>query len=234
MRLINQENHRTNILPLLTVGTFGLHLLGLLLLTFDASLLQQLKTRPSKTQSLVQLVDGSVLTVETTDHFKRNPETIRRFVGETMTLLFTWSQKQQPKTVLQTISSELVADGFRSKFESQITNLNPRNQFENINRGTENVLVLQRISQPTEIGPLTEIGPGKWKVEIYANSLIFGSSDELGKSTPFNKQILVRTIDKQATSLPNAPQPLNLAVHRLGQAGLEVYNICEIQDTKCS
>ena len=228
MRLITQENHRTNILPLLTVATFGLHLFTLLLLMFDGSLLQQL-SRKATASSLVQLADGSVLTVEPKPNLERNPETIRRFVGETMTLMFTWSQKQQPRTVLQ-VSSDLVADDFRKKFESIITNLNTGNQFENISRGTENVLVLKRISQPTPIGD----GKGKWKVEIYANSLNFGSADQLGKSVPFNKQILVRVIDRQATSVPNAPLPLDLAVHRLGEAGLEVYNVCDLEDIKCS
>jgi len=226
MRLINQENHKTNILPLLTVATFGLHLFTLLLLMFDGSLLQQLG-RKSTAPSLVQLADGSTLKVEPKQNLERNPETIRRFVGETMTLMFTWSQKQQPRTVLQSISSELVADGFRKKFDLQMNSLNTGSQFENISRGTENVLVLQRVSQPTKIGD------GKWKVEIFANSLNFGISSQLGTSIPVDKQILVRVIDRQATSLPNAPLPLDLAVHRLGEAGLEVYNMCEIEDMKC-
>ncbi len=226
MRLINQENHRTNILPLLTVATFGLHLLTLLLLMFDGSLLQQLN-RQSTTPRLVELVDGSTLTVERQKSLDRNSETIRRFVGETMTLVFTWSEKQPPRTVWQ-ISSELVADDFRKKFESVIANLNPGNQFENISRGTENVLVLQRVSQPTKIAD------GKWKLEMFANSLNFGSSDQLGKSVPFNKQILVRVVNRQPTSVPNAPLPLDLAVYRLGEAGLEVYNVCDIEDKNCS
>jgi hypothetical protein len=226
MRFVKPEASSVNILPLLTVGTFGLHLLTLLLLMFNGSLLQQL-SRKSKTPGLVQLADGSTLTVEPKQHVERNPETVRRFVGETMTLMFTWSQKQPPRTVWQT-GSDLIADGFRKKFESQMINVTPGNQSENLNPGTENVLILQRISQPTQIGD------GQWKVEIFANSLLLGSADKLGKSVPFNKQILVRVTDKQATPLPDVPLPLNLAVHRLSEARLELYNMCDIKDINCS
>jgi hypothetical protein len=193
---------------------------------FHGSLLQQLN-RKNKAPSLVQLVDGSTLTAEPKENLERTPETIRRFVGETMTLMFTWSQKQPPRTVLQ-LGSELIADNYQKNFQSLMTNLNPGNQFENISRGTESVLIIQRITQPEQIEP------GKWKVEMFANSLIFGSADKLGKSTPFSKQILVRATNKQLAPLPDAPLPLHLAVRRLGQAELEVYNICEIKDIKCS
>src|SRR5579883_3435 len=226
MRLVKPETNPKNILPLLTVVTFGLHVFALLLLFFHGSLLQQL-SRKSKEPSLVQLADGSTLTVESKQNLERNPETIRRFVGETMTLMFTWSQKQPPRMVWQ-IGSDLIANNFKDKFKSQLINLNPGNQFENISIGTENVLILQKVSQPTQIGE------GKWKVEISGNSLLFGSSDKLGKSVPFNNQILVRAIDKQATTLPDTSSPLYSAVYRLGEARLQLYNMCEIKDMKCS
>jgi endonuclease YncB( thermonuclease family) len=226
MRLLKSENNKNNILALLAVATFTLHLFTLLLLMFHGAMLQQLN-RKNADQSLVQLADGSTITVDPQQNLDRNPETIRRFVGETMTLMFTWSQKQPPETVWQ-ISSELLAENLREKFQSEIKNIIPENQFENLTRGTENAFVLQTISQPIKIGD------GKWKVEIFANSLMFQSSDKLGKPIPFNKEILVRVIDRQTTLLPNAPQPLNLAVNHLGEAKLEIYNICEIKDKNCS
>ena len=223
MRLLKQETNKTNLLPLLAVGTFCLNLLALLVLMFHGNMLQQLN-RKNANPSLVQLADGSSITADPKQNLERNPETIRRFVGETMTVMFTWSEKQQPKTVWL-ISSQLLANGFRQRFETEINNLSPQNQ---LTRGTESVLVLQRISQPTKIAD------GKWKVEMSANYLTLTSFDPLGQSIPFNKQILVRVIDDQATSLPNAPLPLQLAVHRLGEAKLEIYNICDIKDKNCS
>ncbi|MBD0303599.1 MAG: hypothetical protein ICV85_15945, partial [Tolypothrix sp. T3-bin4] len=189
-------------------------------LFFHWSMLQQLQRRLTP-QSLVQLADGRAITVDPKQNLERDPETIRRFVGETMTLMLTWSQQQQPKRVWE-VSSELIANELQPKLQSEIS------PTENLSRGTENVLVIERISQPTKIEN------GKWKVEMLANQIIFTNSDRLGKSTPFNKQILVRAIDEQAASLPNSPLPLNLAAYRLGEARLKIYNICEIQEKKCS
>jgi hypothetical protein len=226
MQLLKPENKKTNPLPLLAVGTFGLHLLTLLLLIFHGSMLQQL-SRQLTPQSLVQLVDGRTITVDPQPNLERQPEAIRRFVGESMSLMLTWSQ-QQPPTQVWEITSQLVADDFKEKLKSQLTNLNPDSQFENVNRGSENVLVIQKISQPTQISN------GRWKVEMLANQLIFSSYDKLGKSVSFNKQILVRAIDEPASLLPNAPLPLHFAAYRLGEARLEIYNICEIKDNNCS
>jgi hypothetical protein len=220
MQILKSENKKSSILPLFAVATFGLHLLTLLVLFFHWSMLQQLQRRLTP-QSLVQLADGRAITVDPKLNLERDPETIRRFVGETMTLMLTWSQQQQPKTVWE-VSSELIANELQPKLQSEIS------PTENLSRGTENVLVIERISQPTKIED------GKWKVEMFANQIIFTNSDRLGKSVSFNKQILVRAIDEQAASLPNSPQPLNLAAYRLGEARLKIYNICEIQEKKCS
>jgi hypothetical protein len=116
----------------------------------------------------------------------------------------------------------------KQKFFTEITNLNSATQLEKINKGTEHVLVVQKISQPTQIAD------GKWKVEMLANQLTFTNSDNLGTSVSFNKQILVRARDEQATPLPEAPLPWHLAAYRLGEAKLEIYNICEIKDHNCS
>ncbi|MGI8499848.1 MAG: hypothetical protein ACR2LR_01725 [Hassallia sp.] len=219
MQILKSENKKSSILPLFAVATFGLHLLTLLVLFFHWSMLQQLQRRLTP-QSLVQLADGRAITVDPKQNLERDPETIRRFVGETMTLMLSWSQQQQPKAVWE-VSSELIANELQPKLQSEIS------PTENLSKGTENVLVIQRVYQPTKIEN------GKWKVEMFANQIIFTNSDRLGKSISFNKQILVRAIDEQAASLPNSPLPLNLAAYRLGEARLKIYNICEIQDKKC-
>ncbi|MEH2275117.1 MAG: hypothetical protein V7K40_10110 [Nostoc sp.] len=226
MQILKPENRKNNPLPLLAVGTFGLNVFTLLLLLFNGSMLQQLG-RQLTPQSLVQLVDGRTITVNPQPNLERQPEAIRRFAGETMSLMLTWSDQQLPTQVWE-ITSQLVADNFKQKLKSEITNLNLDSQFENVNRGAENVLVIQKISQPTKIGD------GQWKVEMFANQLVFSGYDRLGKSTSFNKQILVRAIDEPATSLPNAALPLQFAAYRLGEARLEIYNVCDIKDKNCS
>ncbi|MBF2016209.1 MAG: hypothetical protein IGS23_13575 [Rivularia sp. T60_A2020_040] len=218
MQTLNTDKNQTNIVPLFAIATFGLHLLTLILLMFHGGMLQQVK-RKSVPQILVQLTDGRVITADAKGNLERDGETIRRFVGETMTLMFTWSQKQS-SMVVWNISSELLRNDFRREFAQRFNN------FE-LESPEENVLVIQRISQPEVISE------GRWKVEILANCLIFSRGDNLGKSIPFNKQILVEAID-EVNSLPSIPTPLNLAVYRLGEARIQIYNICDIEDKSCS
>jgi hypothetical protein len=106
--------------------------------------------------------------------------------------------------------------------------LNKMNQVASNNRNTEGVLIITSISQPINIGT------GEWKVEMQANQLIFSGSDLLGKSIPFNRQIFVRAIAKQTISLPENPFPWHLATFRLGEARLEIYNMCDLQQKNCS
>jgi hypothetical protein len=226
MQLLKSETRKNSILPLLAVGTFSLHLFTLLLLMFHGSMLQLLSQRLTP-RTLVQLANGNAITVDPKSSAERHPETIRRFVGETMTLMLTWSSQQPQATIWET-SSSLLATNLQSKFLSEINNLNFSGKFGNTNRSDQHILVIQRISRPTGLRE------GEWKVEILANQIIFNNSDNLGRSIPFNKQILVRAIDESPISLPTTPLPWHLAAYRLGEARLEIYNICDLKDKNCS
>jgi len=221
-----KENQKKNLLFLFAVGTFGLNFAILLLLFFHETMLQQLSQQLAP-QSLVELVDGRVITANPETNLERQPETIRRFVGETMTLMLTFSSKQSQNEVLE-ISSALLMDRFKPKFKTEIMKLNKMNQVASNNRNTEGVLIITRVSQPINIGT------GEWKIEIQANQLIFSGSDFLGKSIPFNRQILVRAIANNPLSLPDNPLTWQLATFRLGEARLEIYNMCDLQQKNCS
>ena len=226
MKLFQSENQKKNILFLFALGTFGLNFVILLLLFFHETMLQQLNQQLAP-QSLIELADGRVITADPETSLERQPETIRRFVGETMTLMLTFSSKQ-PQNEILAISSALLMDRFKPKFKTEMMKLNQKNQITLNNRSTESVLIIERISQPIKIGD------GEWKVEMRANQLIFSGSDLLGKSIPFNRQILVRAIANNPISLPDNPLPWHLATFRLGEARLEIYNMCDLQQKNCS
>ncbi|TBR61143.1 hypothetical protein BLD44_001035 [Mastigocladus laminosus UU774] len=225
MQLLKQENKRkSSILPLFAVGTFGLNIFALLILMFHSSMLQQLSQQLTP-RSLVQLADGRAITADPTGNLERYPDTIRRFVGETMTLMLTWSPQQSPEIIWE-ISSELLTNDLKQKFQSEVINPNTVNQFAN--RGAESVFIIQRISQPVKIAN------GKWRVELQGNQLIFNNSDRLGKAIAFNKQILIQAIDNQKATLPDLPLSWHIAAYRIGEARLEIYNICDIKEKNCS
>ncbi|MBE9210319.1 hypothetical protein IQ244_28225 [Nostoc sp. LEGE 06077] len=226
MQILKTENKKSNILPLFAVATFGLNVFALLLLMFHGSMLQALKQQLTP-QSLVQLIDGQAITVDPQPSVERYPEAIRRFVGETMSLMLTWSEQQPPQTAWD-ISSQMISNNIKQKLLLELTNLKSGAQFQTINKGSEYVFVIDSISQPTKI---TE---GTWKLEMYAHQLSFSNYDKLGESNSFNKQILVRVVDEAVTSLPDKPLSWHLAAYRLGEARLEIYNICDIKDKNCS
>lgn len=225
MQLLKSENKKTNILPLFAIGTLGLHLLTLLVLLFHGSILQRLN-RQITLPSLVQLIDGRAITVKPQESLLRHPQAIRRFVGESMSLMLTWS-RQQPPNVVWDVSSQLVKDDFHSGLQAQIHNLSSGKKFNNFNSSTEQILVIQRISQPEAVTQ------GKWKVDMVAHQLVFNGSERLGESIAFNKRIFVEATDEGVVSLPTQPIPLQLAAYRLAQARLQIYNLCDLKDTIC-
>ncbi|MDZ8054253.1 MAG: hypothetical protein RMX68_016785, partial [Aulosira sp. ZfuVER01] len=138
----------------------------------------------------------------------------------------TWSPQQPPATVWD-VSSELIDESVKSKLQSD-EKLNTTNQFGNVIRGYEHILVIQKISQPTEIAD------GKWKVEMFANQLVFNGYDRLGESIHVNKQIFIQAIDEPVASLSSKSIPLQLAAYKLAEAKLKIYKICELEDEKCA
>jgi hypothetical protein len=225
MQLLNPKKSTRNILPIFVVATFSVHLISFLVLMFHWSMLQKFTTQ--QVQGFVQLTDGRAIAVSSQEYLERNPQTIQRMVGETLTLMFTASEKQPPETVWQT-TSQLLSDNFQQKFQPEITPVNPGSNRKNTNTSNESLLLLQSISQPEKIAE------GKWQVDAVANRIVFTATNRSGEKIPFNKRILVRAIDNPKIVLPAAPTPLNLAVYKLGEAKLEIYNICDIKDKNCN
>jgi hypothetical protein len=225
MQLINPKTNKRNILPIFVVATFSVHLISFLVLMFHWSMLQRFSNQ--QVQGFVQLVDGRAIAVNSQEYLERHPQTIQRMVGETLTLMFTASEKQPPETVWQT-TSQLLSDNLQQKLQSEITQTNPASNRNNTNTNIESLLLLQSISKPEKIAE------GKWQVDVIANRLVFTATNRSGEKISFNKKILVQAIDNPKIVLPAAPTPLNLAVHQLGEAKLEIYNICDIKDKNCN
>jgi hypothetical protein len=224
MHLFNQPKNKFNILPTFAVATFGLHLLALGVLMFHGSMLQRLGGKLP--QSLIQLIDGRAITVTSQDSLERNPETIRRFVGEIMTLMFTWSEKMPPQYVWDT-TSIMLSSNLQQKFQSEFLEGIPVKNTANTPPGTESLFIIRTISQPEQTAD------GQWLVEIIANRIIFTRYDKGGQAMTFRKKILVQAVETQAVTLPDTPIPLHSAVYRLGEARLEISNICDVKDKNC-
>lgn len=226
MRLPQRESKSNKILlPAFAVFSFGLHLFGLILLMFHDSMLSQLKQQFIP-QSLVQLADGRTITVDSQQNLERHPETIRRFVAEATSFMLTHSEKQPPEVIWK-IGSGLLDRELQLKSPEEILSFDPGQKFIDGGEVTETVFVIQKISQPKKIED------GKWKVQIVAHQLIFTDYDRLGEAIAFNKQISVRAVNRPALSLPDNHISGHLTAVQIGQAKLEIFDICDIQAPNC-
>lgn len=242
VRLLERRSG-TNVLPLFAVATFGLHLLTLLLLMFQGALLNSLNHKPSP--SLVQMLDGHAVTVTPREHLDRTSEAIQRFVGSTMSLIFTWSgsspikagqatatdqgmQIQLPNTGPRRVStttweaSFAFSEEFRKEFLKKIALMTPQDVFA-ADTKTQAVLLVRRLSEPEKIAD------GRWKVEMVASLVIFSKTDNVGKAIPLNKQIFVQAIDPPQIPLSQEATPLQQTAYRVREAGLEIYEIRDLE-----
>lgn len=144
-----------------------------------------------------------------------------------MTLMLTSSPRLTSKKALE-VTSPLLTKNLKEKFGSVLLQQQRAVLLGSGDRNVETVLVIEKISQPIKIEA------GQWKVQILAHQLLFSQSDLLGKTLPFNKLIGVRAISENPISLSDQPLPLDLATYRQGEAKLEIFAICDLNQKNCS
>lgn len=220
MRLINHQvpTPKSNILPLLTVILFATNLLALGLLMFNASMLNGITSRLP--QVLGQLIDGKSITLAPQEYNQRHPESIRRFVGETLTLMFTWSQNKSPQNTLNWTLG-LFSQSLHNQLRREIL---PSGNVENV----ESILLIESISQPQLINP------GVWQLDVKARQVVFLNQDMNGKTVDWHKKIIVKTLENpDLNSSEETTSSLKQAVYNLTKVQLLITNICEVNVQKC-
>lgn len=242
MQILREK--KSNIFPIFVLATL-LCQAGILLITlFELVLTHRLANRP--TPNLVQLVDGRAIQVTPQEYLDRSPQTIRRFVNETMTLMFSWSGTLPPATVeeakapqpdpgvavnSQGAGSKKVAtatwqasfalsEDFRKSFVTKMADLTPQDIFQG--QGNQGLLVIRRVSEPQVVEE------GGWKVALVSNLVLFSRQDQVGNAVPFNKEIFIRAVDPPALPLEEQSSGLEQIVYRTRQAGLEIYAIRDL------
>ena len=176
------EKRNTNYMPLFVLGSVGLQLVILVILFLQAGALSRLSRQAPPT--LVQMQDGQAVRVAAMDAQDRSPETIRRFVNDTLVLMFNWSgslpattaeEASQPKAdpglaiegergkqKVATASwqaSFAFSEDFRQDFLQRVADLTPPDVFTG---GTQVVIAINHVSDPAIAGD------GRWKVDVVA------------------------------------------------------------------
>ena len=208
------------------------------LLIFQGSLLVQVKNKPAPT--LVELSDGSSIKVGAIGSLERSNATIKKFVKQNLSLLFTWNG-QLSKTekgqkiivpdpgvqvndgVLVTTSTWVGSFSLESDFQKsllkEIAALTPEGVFQ---RKKQVLLNISKLGEPVSIAP------GEWTVEMIASLDAYeGSLPQ--KIIRFNKQIYLRAIEPPTEEVI-APTELQKLIKTIRGTGLEIYLIKDLSE----
>lgn len=238
---------RTIALQLLTTG---ISVVSLFLVFVNILYTRSISAKEFPT--LVQSNSGEVLEIEFEDPDYRSPETIRKFVADTLYYLMTMTSygpaEQQvsmldpnrPKaegtkvgngqiTQSAWIASELLSGSFADAFREQLAEMTPATVFS----GNEEVILKYRtISEPEEV--LDENGKftGSWTVDVVADLKIFKTTTIVGEialdTVPFNKRVTVTRIDPIEVEAANEFGQSATMIQQSRRAGLEIKNIQDI------
>lgn len=191
--------------------------------------------------SLVQLATGEAIRVAPQDSKAREPETIKRFVADSLILLMSWNNQLPPQrdengSLLPPLADPGMAlkldgkdvrltstayqasyafdEAFREELVEQLAAQTPTGVFDG---SAQTLLTLQAITEPEEIEP------GRWTISVVGN--VVSAQANTGQTTrePFNRTLIVRAIDSPPLPLNGeAATPLALAVQSVRQSGLEI------------
>jgi len=174
--------------------------------------------------NFVQLVDGSVVEVGEYDPQYRSPQTIRRFVRDTVTALFTWtgykpvasledSQRREldPGVAIERgrvptgayYASFALREGLRTSFLRELARLVPRE----VVRGSSVVAAgqpgslavappnLQTVALIDFISEPKKIGDGRWEVRVVSTVVELQPNTAGKELLRFNKTLVIRAVE---------------------------------------
>ena len=242
MSLLQQKKKSISLLSLLAIAGLALHALALLILIIQGIRIRQLSLR--QPANFVQLIAGQ--RPQSEDPLLREPESIRQFVNQTMTLMFNWSgmlpaqsleevdkpQRDQglfiptPQGGNQKISTNswvasfALSEDFRKGFLKEIAAMTPPEVF-----ASSPAQKMSAQLQIKRIDPPQSIGTGKWRVGIVADLIQTRQSNGQKLIVPFNKDLLVRAIDYFPYSSPRDLTDLQKAIYNMRIDQLEIYEI---------
>ncbi|BDA72927.1 hypothetical protein CAL7716_070930 [Calothrix sp. PCC 7716] len=249
VRLLEKKKAKTSVLTIFAFTTFGLHLLALSMLVLQGLNIRSLSLQ--KPPNFVQMIDGKTVDINKSN-LEPEPETIRQFVNKTMTLMFNWSGKLPPQSIDEAtqpkpdggvsvptgkgnqkisttswVAGFALSEDFRKGFLTKIAEMTPPEVFlNNPSQAISLRLAVKRIYPPKKIAP------GKWQVGMVADLIQKKQSDNRSVIIPFNKDLLVRSVD--SFGYPQSMKSdLQKAIYSVRADKLEIYeirNLCLVDE----
>ncbi|MGH2412545.1 MAG: hypothetical protein ACRDEA_02385 [Microcystaceae cyanobacterium] len=209
--------------------------------------LWRIALRPVPT--LVQTLSGEAMQVVPAGSLYRDPELLKSFTTNMTSLLFSWSgtvqatdekgnaiDQKDPGVIVSSdgkqgkdkvptsvwSASFALSEDLRLPFLQGLAQLIPEGIWSN----SGNTAVKFR-----SLGEPEQLEPGKWKVAVVADLLIFDRTNPAGVALPLNKAFYLQAVAAPPSSLPEDATPLQKTVYSSRLSRLEVY---QIEDLKVS
>ncbi|ACK71578.1 conserved hypothetical protein [Gloeothece citriformis PCC 7424] len=254
MSLLKKKQKKNNSLAIFATAAFGLQIIVILGLIVQGMTIRQLSLR--KPLNFVELVNGERVTID--EKKTQDPEVIRQFIIKTMELMFNWTGNLPPQTLEEVanpkpdpgitiikpeggsakvttgswIASFSLSEDFRKGFLSKLAEITPPEVFsDNPTQTISAQLKLKRVTAPEQIDV------GKWRVGIVADLIQQKRADGRKIVIPFNKDILIQTIDYFPYPLPQQMTDLQQAIYSVRSEQLEIYeirNLCLLDNDSSS
>jgi hypothetical protein len=235
------EKSDRNLVALCTLITAGISGLALLLQLVILGNVVSIAKKPAP--SLVQLSDGQAIKVKAIGSTERSLEVVQNFTTDSLIMLMSWTNelptiKGQAKAedkgflvktktgekllTLGTFQASFVfSDQLRDEIVKILAEMTPPDVFKGTIKTT---LKFQHVTIPAPIEQ------GKWRVNVVGTLLQYqpGRGDTV--KIPFNKEIIVQSID--TPSLPAGGKfsnELEAVVYNIRQAGLEIVAMKDLE-----
>jgi hypothetical protein len=230
-----------NWVALFTLVTAGISGLALLLQLVILGNVVNIAKKPAP--SLVQLSDGQAIKVKAIGSTDRSLEVVQNFTTDSLIMLMSWTNelpaiKGQTKTTdqgflvktktgeklitLGTFQASFVfSDKLRDELVKILAEMTPPDVFKGTVKTT---LKFQHVTIPTPLGE------GKWRINVVGTLLQYQTGRGDTVKIPFNKEIIVQSID--TPSIPAGGKfsnELEAVVYNIRQAGLEITSMKDME-----
>ncbi len=235
------EESGRNWVALFTLVTAGISGLAFLLQLVILGNVVSIARKPAP--SLVQLSDGQAIKVKAIGSTDRSLEVVQNFTTDSLIMLMSWTNeipaiKGQTKATdqgflvktktgeklitLGTFQASFVfSDQLRDELVKILAEMTPPDVFKGT---TKTTLKFQHVTIPAPIGE------GKWRVNVVGTLLQYqtGRGDTI--KIPFNKEIIVQSID--TPTIPAGGKfsnEIEAVVYNIRQAGLEITSMKDME-----
>jgi hypothetical protein len=227
-RLIPQEREKITLGQLILAGAF-------ILLSFSSCTVALSNKNLSEQRiTNVQLADGTAILVQQKPSHYRDPNLIKEFTKQWVSLMFSWNSKlpgsDQPDPGVKTANNKkvpvtswgasLMMDStFAQGFLEELTHLIPDKVFSG---SLQSAASVRYLSEPKPINQNT------WEVNVVAERILYDTSTQTQQPIiPFNKTFTIKAVEIPTSPLKDKANTLEKTVYKMRSSGLEIISIVD-------